>query len=255
MGKRELVIPTDYPWKGVSTIVSERDEMLVGEDYAHYLAVGVSALQNINAAVKAAGIERISTILDLPCGHGRVTRALRAVFPSAEISVSDLDTDGLEFCSSQFDAQPLTSSSNFRTLNFGKIFDLIWVGSLITHLPEEMTLDFIFFILRHLSPKGVAVISSHGSFIAGRIQVAVLQGGEGYGTENGMARLMLDRYFSYGFGYADYPDTDTSIQSYGVSLISREWMVSSISLATGRLVFYKDHAWDRHHDMVAFVRK
>ena len=51
-----------------------------------------------------------------------------------------------------------------------------------------MTADFLAFLLRHLSPRGVAIVSSHGAFVAGRIQASVLQGGEGYGTENGTAR-------------------------------------------------------------------
>lgn len=84
---------------------------------------------------------------------------LRAAFPTAEISVSDLDTDGVAFCTEQFDARPLISGPAFSTLNFNETFDLIWAGSLITHLPERVTADFIAFALRHLSPAGVAYVA------------------------------------------------------------------------------------------------
>jgi methylase of polypeptide subunit release factors len=97
-----LVIPADYPWQNVSTIVSDRDDMGAVKHPGHYLSVGVSAFESITAAFKAAGIDRVSTILDMPCGHGRVARVLRAAFPTAEISVSDLDTDGVAFCAQQF---------------------------------------------------------------------------------------------------------------------------------------------------------
>src|SRR2546429_4341228 len=124
---RWLAIPPNYPWQNVSTIVSDRDGMLIEE--GHYFSVGLSAFESINAALKAAGTNSVTTILDMPCGHGRVARVLRAAFPTAEISVSDLDTDGVAFCAKQFDAQPLISGPDFSTLNFAKTFDLIWVGS------------------------------------------------------------------------------------------------------------------------------
>jgi SAM-dependent methyltransferase len=244
-----LVIPTNYPWQNVCTIVSDRDVMAAGRDSGHYLSVGVSAFESITAALKASGIDRVPTILDMPCGHGRVARVLRAAFPTAEISVCDLDTDGVAFCAQQFGAEPLSSGPGFATLNFNKTFDLIWVGSLITHLPERVADDFIAFVLRHLSPGGVAVISSHGAYVAERIA-----GGETYGVESGATRSMVDDYCSRGFGYADYPGHDTSVQHYGISIATRDRIITAITRAGGKVLFYNDRAWDNHHDIVSFMR-
>ena len=44
-------------------------------------------------------------ILDMPCGHGRVTRVLRARFPDAAITVCDIDRDGAGFASDRFGAR------------------------------------------------------------------------------------------------------------------------------------------------------
>ncbi|MGH7886743.1 MAG: methyltransferase domain-containing protein, partial [Candidatus Binatia bacterium] len=247
---RRLVIPAAYPWQGVSTIVSERDRMLAKGKEGHYLSVGVSAFQNIAAALKAVEIDEVSTILDLPCGHGRVARVLRAAFPAAEFSVSDLDPDGMAFCAEQFGASPLALSPSFATLNFGKTFDLIWVGSLITHLPERATRDFIAFALRHLNPKGVAVLSSHGALVPDRITGKKAT----YGVESGAACRMIDDYQRHGYGYADYPRMDGSAQHYGISIATRDWITSAITGAGGKVLYYKDGAWDNHHDIVAFMR-
>lgn len=251
---KKLIIPHEYPWPLVSKIVSNKDEMLSGEDYTHYLSVGASALQNVISAIRENGFSLPNSILDIPCGHGRVTRVFRAAFPQAAIHVSDLDEDGVAFCAQHFNASPLKSSPDFNTLNFPQRFDVIWVGSLITHLPEQVTSDFIGFCVRHLTQRGVAVLSSHGPFVAGRIQANVLQGGEGYGTENGAAREMVADYLRDGFGYADYPGMDHSIQHYGVTLASRGWMEEAVKISGGRMLFYRDHAWDNHHDIVAFSR-
>jgi SAM-dependent methyltransferase len=245
-----LVIPADYPWQNVSTIVSDRDDMGAVKHPGHYLSVGVSAFESITAAFKAAGIDRVSTILDMPCGHGRVARVLRAAFPTAEISVSDLDTDGVAFCAQQFDAKPLISGPDFSALNFKKTFDLIWVSSLITHLPERVTDDFIAFVLRHLSLGGVAVVSSHGAHVANRIAK-----GETYGVESGATHRMVDDYRTRGFAYADYPGYDTSVQHYGISIATRDWIISAITRAGGKVLFYNDQALDNNQDIVSFMRR
>jgi SAM-dependent methyltransferase len=246
-----LVIPADHPWQNLSTIVSDRDDMAAAKDSGHYLSVGVSAYSSITAALKAAEIDTVSTILDMPCGHGRITRVLRVAFPAADISVSDLDTDGVAFCEKQFDATPLISGPDFCTLDFRKTFDLIWVGSLITHLPEHVAADFIAFVLRHLSPRGAAVVSSHGAVVAERIARGETYG---YGVDSGSTRRMVDDYHTRGFGYADYPAYDTSVQHYGCSIATRDWIISAITRAGGRALFYKELALDNHQDIVSFVR-
>jgi SAM-dependent methyltransferase len=243
----QLAIPDDYPWQAVSPVVSDRDAMYLGNSI-HYMSVGRSAIENISLATTARAHHGISSILDMPCGHGRVTRVLRASFPSAQISVCDIDQEAVEFCATEFGAIALMSSADFRTLNFAQNFDLIWVGSLITHLPAEATAHFIDFTLRHLSEKGVAVVSSHGAFVAGRIQA-----GAAFGTEMDATHRMLDDYFRTGYGYAAYPVVN-DVQSYGVSLIHPRWLKENIVTAGGQVVSYQDHSWDRHHDVVAFRR-
>lgn len=243
--RKRLEILPNYPWPAVSRTVSEKDTMLVEGGDGHYLAVGVSAMENISFAIKASSLSKISSILDMPCGHGRVTRVLRAVFPDVEISVCDIDEDGVTFCAAEFNASPLVSGPDFRTLNLGKSFDLIWVGSLITHLPERATAAFFAFVLRHLGPHGIAVVSSHGSCVFDRIKA-----GSTYGLGESSIHPVLDGYSKSGYGYADYPGAEP--QGYGISVISRRWVEKSIMAAGGKLIVYLDQAWDRHHDIIAF---
>lgn len=251
---RRLTLPEKYPYKSVVDIVSANDTMLSEGDSAHYLQVGLSALQNISQALEACGGFAPDSVLDMPCGHGRVTRALKAAFPKSELYVCDIDRDGVEFCARAFGAHRLFSKPDFNAMNFGRTFDLIWVGSLITHLPEDVTEAFVRFVLKHLSPRGVAVVSSHGAYVAGRIVASLAQGGEAYGVANAEGWDIVKDYFRSGFGYADYPNIDLSVQHYGVSLASRRWIIEAVERCGGSVVFYQDHAWDCHHDIVAFKR-
>ena len=59
---------------------------------AHYLNVGLSAIDAIDHALsKKNAAKEVVSVLDLPCGYGRVTRTLRCRFPSAQFTVCDLE--------------------------------------------------------------------------------------------------------------------------------------------------------------------
>src|SRR5581483_10052394 len=75
---------------GVIRRISPRDEMYAG-DADHYFGVGRSALRCVRLAMLAAGKQRVCRILDLPSGHGRVLRYLKAAFPEARLTACDLD--------------------------------------------------------------------------------------------------------------------------------------------------------------------
>jgi hypothetical protein len=215
--------------------------MFVDGDFNHYLSVGLSALKVIQDALASCKTEA-RAILDLPRGFGRVTRVLRVAYPAAEIYVSDIDVEAVEFSARTFNATALRSQPDFGALNFGRTFDLIWVGSLITHLPAEATSALLGFALRHLSPDGVAFLSSRGAYVAGRLHAATIH------------QDILSGFFQSGYGFLEYARNDGSIQRYGNSVISRNWLLAAISSLGREVISYRDHGWDCHHDVVAFKK-
>lgn len=223
----------------LSTTISPSETMLDG-DPARYMAVGADALRAISAALGPA-IPR--SILDLPCGHGRVARHLRAAYPEADLFVADLDEAGAAFCAAEFAATKLDSAPDFAGLDFGRTFDLIWVGSLITHLDAQATRDFFVFLARHLSPAGHAVVTSHGAFVAGRLFLAQRSL---YGMDPPVESAILQDYFRDGYGYRDYPGQP----GYGISVASRDWIAGAAAGAGLRIDGHRDHAWDNHQDVV-----
>ena len=135
-----LTLPTPFRFPRMVTELAEADGMYDGRD-GHYVSVGLSALRAIEDALGDAPAPP-RRILDLPCGHGRVTRVLRARFPEAAITVCDLDRGGVDFAAARFGARGVYSVEDFRALDLGEAYDLIWVGSLVTHLPEHQTRRF-----------------------------------------------------------------------------------------------------------------
>src|SRR5574341_2047568 len=74
--------PDDHMWR-------------TGQDW--YFSVGESGLRVIELALRMSLLPEVTSILDLPCGHGRVGRFLRAAFPKAKMYFCDLDRSGVDF--------------------------------------------------------------------------------------------------------------------------------------------------------------
>src|SRR5438552_18413641 len=79
-----ILLPGDPP--GLNTHVSPADGMYKRNDKKHYFAVGRSALACVRMALGEAGAPTPRSILDLPCGHGRVLRFLHAAYPAAQLT-------------------------------------------------------------------------------------------------------------------------------------------------------------------------
>src|SRR5262245_38284150 len=120
----------------VDDTIGEGDEMFTG-DLESYLSVTYSAIAQIGHAMTACGITSFERVLDLPCGHGRAMRGLRAAFPEAELTACDVNREGVDFCAERFGAVPVYSDPDPERIPLEGTYDLIWVGSLLTHLDAE----------------------------------------------------------------------------------------------------------------------
>jgi hypothetical protein len=126
-------------------------------------------------------------------------------------------------------------------------FDLIWCGSLLTHLGAESWRGFLDLFLTLLQPEGLLVFTTHGRLPAAWMSQGLVHYGLG---ADGARRLVAD-YDRDGFAYADYP-TSTD---YGISLSSPAWVASQIDrLGMLRFVLYSEAAWDDHQDVVACTK-
>ncbi len=230
---------------GVSRELAAGDAMF-GGDEARYFAVGQSALHCIAASLTAAGVASPRRILDLPCGHGRVLRVLRRAFPDAALAACDLDRDGVDFCAAQFGATPVHSHADLGQVRFDAPFDLIWCGSLVTHLDAAGWLAWFRLLSRALQPGGVAVVTFHGRWAAHR-----MQNGHSYGLAPAGLDAVLSGYAHGGFGSADYPGQG----GYGISLSAPSWILRELApWPQFRVVGLMERQWDEHQDVLAVQR-
>ena len=224
--------------------IAPHDEMYTG-DLQIYLRVAYSALRFIQLSLLAANRPAPKSILDFPSGHGRVLRVLKAAFPKAELAAVDINADAVDFCGATFGAKTGYSTPDPEQIRIADRFDLIFCGSLLTHLDAPRWPGFLKMFHSLLSPGGILVFSTHGEVTRER-----LQRGE-YSfyavSEAGGEQLIAD-YLQTGFGYADYaPDSN-----YGVSLSSLAWVQSQLANIAGlQLTACFPRQWLEHHDVWA----
>jgi len=230
----------------VSIRVHHGDGMYAGDAF-HYLSVGLSATRCIQEALLSAGKELgDGSILDFACGFGRVLRFLRASFPNSEITAAEIDGSALDFCCRSFSVTPLLSKTPLRDLNLPRQFDLIWCGSLLTHIDEQATSDLLHFFRDHLSSRGLCVFTTHGwrsiEFIQSKKKT--------YGLSEDARQKVIRQFQSKGYGYADYPNQSC----YGISVVTHQRM-RELARGVGGWdeTLFLEHGWDNHQDVYAFT--
>jgi len=234
----------EIPKQPVDHTLSPKDGMHVAGQEAHYFAVGYSAIRNIQAGLLAAGLKAPTTILDMACGYGRVLRMLKAYFPTAHLTACDINTVAVDFCAETFGASKAYADENFERMNLSETFDLIWCGSLLTHLDRSYWKSFMIFCAKHLADDGLLVFTTHGRYVATMITDYDFW----YGLEPSQAHQIVNDYSEHGFGYCNYPARST----YGISIASPSGVFSFIEKQTDlQLCSVNEMGWDHHQDVYA----
>jgi SAM-dependent methyltransferase len=232
----------DFPLSKLADEISPDDEMFPG-NLSVYLRTGASGLECIRRALALAGSSRPQRILDFGCGHGRVLRFVKAAFPESELTACDIESSAVEFCANVLGATPVQSSGRLSDVRFDTRFDLIWSGSLLTHVDESMWREALELFGSLLDRSGVLAFSTAGPWCA----EALSSGRADYGLQPSAVASLLDQYRSAGFGYVDYAQE----RGYGISLASPEWTTRIVDTQPGlKMLGYAERAFDAHQDIV-----
>jgi len=230
--------------------ISPNDLMCGPGGQKHYLAVGDGGLRAILAAMSAVELPKTSIrdILDFGCGHGRVLRHIRAYFPDSNIFVCDTNGDGVDYCVRTFRAKPLIGGDKVLSRPKQYQFDLVWLGSVFTHLPHNQWIQLFDALFNCVRPKDLLVFTT-----AGRHVERLLAGGELGGVSQEDAEALSRSFKISGFGYGRY---SRGIADYGRSLVLPSFVLSLIESTRmrGFALFMESH-WDRRQDVYAVYRE
>lgn len=230
------------------TLIAPGDDMRI-PGHADYFQIGQDALTLVQHAATLAGCTCIGSVLDLPCGYGRVARWFRTAYPTAQITVSDTQTAGVDFCVQHLGATGVHATLD--DLHWEKLpgpYDVIWCGSLLTHFDRKQWITHLRRFTERLTPHGVLIFTSHGLDA-----LALLHSGEkDYGLPPPAVADLHNAAVAEGFGYVDYPETP----GYGISIAQPAWILDLLTRETDlQLLELREAAWDEHQDIVVCTRR
>jgi len=242
---------------GIPGRVHRNDAMLFDESEEsidNYLRAASSAVENVEAALESAGrsFDDVDSCLDFGCGHGRVLRALKQHVPANRITACDVDAHGVRFCAAELGARPLVSSWRVDRIRLGR-YDLIWSGSVFTHLDREDGETLFERLASSLLPGGVLVFSVHGELSLGGL--GHLYGGL-YAEE---AEAIRAEVAEEGISFRPYDPSFGSFPGrYGMTWHAPEYFDRVAERRFGDRLersYFEPHGWDRHHDVLGYRRR
>ncbi len=133
-----------------------------------YLASGRDSWLACRAAARWAGVEfgAKTRVLDFACGFGRFLRWLRAEAAEVEVATGDLLPEANTVVAETFGVHPVPGASDADELELGGPYDLIWVGSLFSHLELNVMPGFVRALYDALTPRGVLLLTTHNPSVA-----------------------------------------------------------------------------------------
>jgi SAM-dependent methyltransferase len=226
--------------------IAPDDNMHKGDNDTYYW-VGLTGMDCINAVTKLANKTTLRSILDLPCGFGRVTRFIKSAYPDSHLTACDIDRDGVDFCARVFGATPVYSSETIEEVQMPGRFDLIWVGSLFTHLDHEGWLKLIKYLSNLLEKDGLLIFTVAGQFV---YNLALT--GKYPGVKPEEYDGIRSDFESSGFSHSKYKPLTVKEENYGRTFVSREWVSARIrDLGNLREIAYISRGYGRRQDVFA----
>lgn len=230
----------------VNEKIHPKDQMFTG-NMERYLGVGEDAMRRISGVLSQEN-KTPTRVLDLACGHGRVARHLKARFPDAEIVGSDVMPHAVEFCATELGLTPHLSSRDLAEVEFDKPFDLVWSGSLMTHLSEANARKMLSLMVRSISNSGVAAWTVHGRHAASKFDA----GKWTYNLSAEKFGALVASFRNDEYAYTDYEH----MKDYGISLTPLSWILRELnSFKECRLIACIERGWDEHQDLIAIAKR
>lgn len=166
--RRALGLPDDVADR-LEFRVHENDQMLA-HSLAHHRDAAIALSQYFNISIQQfncfrqvaeSGFENPENlqILDFACGYGRLLRFLAAWLPKHNIRGAEIQAEALKTNKHLFGIEGHLSHSDPQAFSIDQRFDIIWVASLFSHLPDRLFRAWLGKLHSLLAPGGVLCFS------------------------------------------------------------------------------------------------
>jgi SAM-dependent methyltransferase len=157
------LITAIHPEDEMFLYVLDRQDKL-DNPQSHYFAGGERMLARLRDLLAQLDLklEDTSRFLEFACGYGRFTRHLVRVLDPSRITVCDLYHQAVDFQRERFGVEGVYSELQPEDLVLPGKYDLIFVASLFSHLPDSHFGPWLEKLYDALEPGGTLLFSTHG---------------------------------------------------------------------------------------------
>jgi SAM-dependent methyltransferase len=228
-------------------VISDDDWMAKGKSSHGYFLRGYEALSTCHLAIKRAGV-RVKDILDFGCGHGCVARMFKAQYPQATVYGQDVPEAWLDWCRENLGIETIKSPEKISDVKMTPdSFDVIWVGSVFTHIPEDAFDHLLSELLSALKKPGLLVFTTAGhkvriGFQPGKEKLISKEGGE----------EALQQYDETGYGFTPY--VGGTYDAWGRAIVTLDKVLEKIQKHDARLISFQEGGWGDRQDVYAVVK-
>jgi 2-polyprenyl-3-methyl-5-hydroxy-6-metoxy-1,4-benzoquinol methylase len=250
----------------INQTVHPKDHMFNGQNNG-YFQTSIQGLFSLVNSMKHAGMgpQAVRSVLDFGCGYGRIYRAFAAAFPKAELTALDLMEESARFCAETFGGTAIKSDENVANLSLPLRYDVIWFGSVFTHLPKARWQEFFDFLAMIAQPGGVVSFTTHGMRAIDVIQYKVDQG-QSITVKLDAFNEMKETINAKGFVFMPNGPVVVKHQKslgmeiteglYGLSFSTRAWVTEFVeSQGKWDMVGFDEAGWGNNHDVVTLRLK
>lgn len=177
-------------------------------------------LEKLNIRLSNCG-----SFLEFASGFGRFTRHLVNPVGSSRLWVSDVVDGSIDFLRDTFGVSGFYSSLDPRRIDVEKKFEIIFVLSLFSHLPEASWQPWISKLMSMLEPGGVLIFTTHGERASRDMGYVIPESG---------------------YGFVEQSESRTIDEScYGTTFASEQYVTSALrNIAPGcRVEFFPARFW------------
>ncbi len=233
-----------YPLNDFNAVPSPNDRYRVhgADSLSSFLLEGFSTYHKIDYIIKSLKFfheEKCPKILDWGCGCGRVSRYFNT--NKVDLWGADIDQANLRWCAENLNIETISINSRPEKKIPQDFFDIIFGISVMTHLDQNLQIEWIDELASSLKKGGYLLLTFHGASSA-------LRGI----SEDGFQELLCKGFYDYGENFIlkgsvpenrDYRDTYNTLGQ-----IAKKWTKYL------KITKYFDSIIGNHQDLVVLQK-
>jgi SAM-dependent methyltransferase len=193
---------------------------------SQYFAVALQQYHTVSQIIgRIFGQRKDLRVLDFACGYGRLLRFLIHGVAPERIWAAEIQGEAVEYVVDRFDVHGLRSTAVPEAFCPEQRFDVIWVASLFSHLPDGLFQRWLNQLAGLLDPGGILCFSVHDEALLGGTQTV---------PENGLVYV------------AGSENEGLSPEIYGTTFVTEEYVIRA-----ARSVFGEGYKYCRLKKLLA----